>query len=262
MHHPLEVNALARRRNPVRAGSVPVREPTDNSGQQRTPGVRKNRSYTASQAPDLGWKERALWSSSLPTSTTRAWSATRPFPCPSASGPPSIAWPATASPPATRDRQGRLRRGDEGAGLHARVELVEVGPVVPPDEIVKRLQLEPGEQASSANAACTPTTSPCSSPPPTSPGRWPRSTDGRARHRPGGIYSRLADVGHGPVRFTEDVSARMPTPDEAEFLRITPPQPVFFLVRVAFDADGRPVETCEHIMAGDRWQLSYAWEAD
>jgi DNA-binding GntR family transcriptional regulator len=37
---------------------------------------------------------------------------------------------------------------------------------------------------------------------------------------------------------------------------------VFFLVRVAFDANDRPVETCEHIMSGDRWQLSYAWAAD
>jgi UTRA domain len=32
---------------------------------------------------------------------------------------------------------------------------------------------------------------------------------------PGGIYSRLADVGHGPVRFTEEVATRMPTPEEA-----------------------------------------------
>jgi hypothetical protein len=28
---------------------------------------------------------------------------------------------------------------------------------------------------------------------------------------PGGIYSRLADVGHGPVRFAEEVATRMPT---------------------------------------------------
>jgi UTRA domain len=76
---------------------------------------------------------------------------------------------------------------------------------------------------------------------------------------PGGLYSRLADIGHAPVRFTGDVSTRMPAPEEAEFLRLTPPQPVFFLVRVAFDANDRPVETCEHIMSGDRWQLSYAW---
>ena len=33
-------------------------------------------------------------------------------------------------------------------------------------------------------------------------------------------------------------------------------------VRVAFDANDRPVEICEHIMSGDRWQLSYAWAAD
>jgi DNA-binding GntR family transcriptional regulator len=37
---------------------------------------------------------------------------------------------------------------------------------------------------------------------------------------------------------------------------------VFFLIRVALDADGRPVETCEYILSGDRWQVSDAWEAD
>jgi GntR family transcriptional regulator len=79
---------------------------------------------------------------------------------------------------------------------------------------------------------------------------------------PGGIYSRLAEIGHGPVRFTEDVSTRIPTPEESDFLRLPPPQPVFFLIRVAFDASGRPVETCEHIMSGDRWLLSYEWAAD
>ena len=79
---------------------------------------------------------------------------------------------------------------------------------------------------------------------------------------PGGIYSRLAELGHGPARFTEDVSARMPTPEEAGFLRLSRPQPVFYLVRTAFDAEDRPVEVCEHVMAGDRWQLGYEWAAD
>jgi GntR family transcriptional regulator len=70
---------------------------------------------------------------------------------------------------------------------------------------------------------------------------------------PGGICSRLADVGHGPVRFT---------PAEARFLRLTDPQPVFNLFRTAFDASGTPVEVCEHIMSGDRWLLTYEWAAD
>jgi GntR family transcriptional regulator len=79
---------------------------------------------------------------------------------------------------------------------------------------------------------------------------------------PGGIYSRLADVGHGPVHFTEEVATRMPTPEEARFLRLTDPQPVFNLFRTAFDESGTPVEVCEHVMSGDRWLLTYEWAAE
>lgn len=79
---------------------------------------------------------------------------------------------------------------------------------------------------------------------------------------PGGIYSRLAEKGHGPSRFIEDVTVRMPSPEESRFLRFTDPQPIFYLVRTAFDVSDRPVEVCEHVMSGDRWQLSYEWQAD
>jgi GntR family transcriptional regulator len=60
---------------------------------------------------------------------------------------------------------------------------------------------------------------------------------------PGGIYSRLADVGHAPVRFTEEVATRMPTPEEARFLRLTDPQPVFNQFRTAFDGSGALVRS-------------------
>jgi hypothetical protein len=40
---------------------------------------------------------------------------------------------------------------------------------------------------------------------------------------PGGIYSLLADVGHGPVRFADEVATRIPTLEEARFLRLTDP---------------------------------------
>ena len=148
-------------------------------------------------------------------------------------------------------------------GFTPGVELAEVGPVTPPDEIVKRLHLEPGEQALIRRRRMYANDEPMQLA--TSYIPWSLAEGTQIAERdtgPGGIYSRLADIGHGPVRFTEDVSARMPTPEEADFLRLTPPQPVFFLVRVAFDGKDRPVETCEHIMSGDRWQLSYAWAAD
>jgi GntR family transcriptional regulator len=79
---------------------------------------------------------------------------------------------------------------------------------------------------------------------------------------PGGIYSRLAEVGHRPAHFTEEVAIRMPTPEEARFLRLPDPQPVFNLFRTAFDEAGTPVEVCEHVMSGDRWLLTYEWAAD
>jgi len=74
---------------------------------------------------------------------------------------------------------------------------------------------------------------------------------------PGGIYARLEEQGHTLARFTEDVSARMPTPEEARLLALRPGVPVFHLVRTAFDLDGRAVEVCDTVMAADAYQLSY-----
>jgi GntR family transcriptional regulator len=74
---------------------------------------------------------------------------------------------------------------------------------------------------------------------------------------PGGIYARLEESGHVLGRFTEEVSARMPTPDEARALALAPGVPVFRLVRTAFDTDGRPVEVCDTIMASDAYVLAY-----
>ena len=79
---------------------------------------------------------------------------------------------------------------------------------------------------------------------------------------PGGLYSRLAEVGHKPAHFTEEVSTRMATADEARFLGLTAPAPVFYIIRTAVDGDGMPVEVCDHVMAGDRWRLFYEWSAD
>jgi GntR family transcriptional regulator len=74
---------------------------------------------------------------------------------------------------------------------------------------------------------------------------------------PGGIYARLEESGHTLERFTEEVSARMPTPDEARVLALPPGVPVFRLVRTAFDTDGRAVEVCDTIMASDAYLLAY-----
>lgn len=74
---------------------------------------------------------------------------------------------------------------------------------------------------------------------------------------PGGIYARLEELDHRLMRFTEEVTARMPLPDEVRALRLTAGEPVFRLVRTAYDTDDRPVEICDTVMAADRFILSY-----
>lgn len=74
---------------------------------------------------------------------------------------------------------------------------------------------------------------------------------------PGGIYARLEESGHTLERFTEEVSARMPTPEEARTLALPPGVPVFRLIRTAFDSNGRAVEVCDTIMAAEAYVLSY-----
>lgn len=79
---------------------------------------------------------------------------------------------------------------------------------------------------------------------------------------PGGIYARLEELGHRLERFTEQIRARMPLPDEARALRLGSGVPVFNLVRVAYADDGTPVEVCDTVMAADRYVLAYELPAE
>lgn len=74
---------------------------------------------------------------------------------------------------------------------------------------------------------------------------------------PGGIYARLEEMGYRLKRFTEDVRARMPLPEEARALQLPAGVPVFVLIRVAYDSEDTPVEICDTVMAADRYVLSY-----
>ena len=74
---------------------------------------------------------------------------------------------------------------------------------------------------------------------------------------PGGIYARIEETGHTLSHFTEEVSARMPSPDERRTLDMSPGVPVITLVRTAFDTDGRPVEVCDTIKIAHAYVLEY-----
>jgi GntR family transcriptional regulator len=79
---------------------------------------------------------------------------------------------------------------------------------------------------------------------------------------PGGLYSRLADAGHAPAVFTEDIVVRVPLVDEAEQLGIDPDHRVYEITRTASDSQGRAVEVNLMVLPTHQWRLSYTWPAE
>ncbi|MEV2255903.1 GntR family transcriptional regulator [Streptomyces sp. NPDC050147] len=77
----------------------------------------------------------------------------------------------------------------------------------------------------------------------------------------GGTYARLAELGHGPAHFREEIRSRLPTAQEAEGLGMPLGRPVIKLCRTAFDADLRAVEVNEMTMDSAAYVLEYAFDA-
>lgn len=78
---------------------------------------------------------------------------------------------------------------------------------------------------------------------------------------PGGIYARLEDAGHLLAEFTEEVAARMPTPEERQRLLLPDGTPVLTVRRIAFDANGTPVEMTDTVKAAPSYVLEYRFPA-
>lgn len=78
---------------------------------------------------------------------------------------------------------------------------------------------------------------------------------------PGGIYARLADLGHPPAHFREDLRARMPEPGEVTALGLAPGTPVVEIIRTAYASNGRPVEASEMITDASAYVFRYDFTA-
>ncbi|MEU9084662.1 GntR family transcriptional regulator [Streptomyces sp. NPDC048357] len=78
---------------------------------------------------------------------------------------------------------------------------------------------------------------------------------------PGGTYARLAELGHGPVHFREEMRSRMPSADEAERLALSMGTPVVQIVRTAFAEGGRVVEVNEMTLDSASYVLEYDFDA-
>ena len=74
---------------------------------------------------------------------------------------------------------------------------------------------------------------------------------------PYGIHGIFEDQGHVMTRIREEVSARMPRPDERRDLRLPPGVPVLDVLHTSLDQRGQPYELTRFVMRADLTGLLY-----
>lgn len=74
---------------------------------------------------------------------------------------------------------------------------------------------------------------------------------------PGGIYACLEVLGHELDRMQEDVTARMPLPDEVSLLSMGRGIPVIELIHTSWDRHEVAVEVTRSLLPADRNLLSF-----
>ncbi len=83
----------------------------------------------------------------------------------------------------------------------------------------------------------------------------------RPRKIRGGAHAVVEDpagpIGRRITRSVDEISGRMPTPDEVRVLRLPPGVPVFRILRTVFDADAWPLEVQDSVAAADRHGFCY-----
>ena len=73
----------------------------------------------------------------------------------------------------------------------------------------------------------------------------------------GSLYARFKERGHTPARIREEISSRMPTPEEQLRLEMPEGVPVIVMLRTGFDQNREAFEVTEFVMRADSNSLDY-----
>ncbi|WP_199513140.1 GntR family transcriptional regulator [Nucisporomicrobium flavum] len=76
------------------------------------------------------------------------------------------------------------------------------------------------------------------------------------------LYSRFEELGYDVARVREQVSTRLPTPDESASLKIPPGVPVLEILHTSYDDLGRPFEVTRFTIRADLTVLDYELTVD
>jgi GntR family transcriptional regulator len=148
------------------------------------------------------------------------------------------------------------------AGYKPGVDRIEVGRASPSAEVAERLRLSENREVVTRSRRYLANGRPIETAVSYIPLEFAAGTPiEQVDTGPGGIYARLEEAGHVLDHFTEEVGARMPTPDERRDLEIGPGIPVLTVVRTAFDADDVAVEVCDTVKVAPAYLLEYGFPA-
>ena len=148
------------------------------------------------------------------------------------------------------------------AGVQPRVDQIEVSTVRPTSDVQERLRLDEGADVVVRSRRYLADGRPIETAVSYIPFALAKGTAIlNADTGPGGLYARLEESGHELGRFTEEVTARMPTADERRRLALADGVPVLVVLRTAYDTAGAPVEVCDTVKAAPAYVLEYDFPA-
>jgi GntR family transcriptional regulator len=144
-------------------------------------------------------------------------------------------------------------------GKTARIEVPSIAREVPPADVAERLKVPAGEPsvvhrenhyfADDEPVQIVSTYV-----------RWDEAQDTLLMEKksgPNGIYGRLEELGHVMTRVRDEISARMPMPEEASVLQLLPGVPVLEVLHTSLDQDGEPFEVTRYVHRADITGLMY-----
>ncbi|MGY4905780.1 GntR family transcriptional regulator [Streptomyces sp. 900116325] len=144
-------------------------------------------------------------------------------------------------------------------GKTARIDVVSIAREVPPHDIAERLNVPTDEQsvvhrenhyfADEEPVQIVSTYL-----------RWDEAQDTllmQPKTGKDGIYGRLEELGHTMTRVRDEISARMPTPEEAGILHLVPGVPILEVLHTSLDQDLKPFEVSRYVHRADQTGLLY-----
>ena len=148
-------------------------------------------------------------------------------------------------------------------GSRAHSKLLEVAEAVPPADVAEALRLPKSGTAVLRRQLLTMGDEPVELAASYYPLDIAHGTAMTERRKiPGGTPTLLAELGHPPRLGVDRVSARVPTQDQYQALRLPGGLPVLRTLRVVYSDDERPIEATVMVKAGHLYELQYEFVAE